>query len=58
MSILRRKDKGCRKPGIRIGDREGKMVRGMLQRILHYGDAERHKEHEAEDKQSGEENKG
>lgn len=34
------------------------MVRGMLQRILHYGDAERHKEHKAEDKQSCEENKG
>ena len=34
------------------------MVRGVLQGILHYGDAERHKEHEAEDKQSCEENKG
>lgn len=34
------------------------MVQRMLQWILHYGDAERHKEHEAEDKQSCEENKG
>lgn len=58
MPILRRKDKGGREPGVRIGDREGKMVHGMLQRILHYGDAERHKEHEVKDKQSGEENKG
>jgi len=58
MPILRRKDKGGREPGIRTGDSEGKMVRGVLQRVLHYGSGERHKEYEAEDKQSGEENKG
>lgn len=58
MPILRGKDKGCRKPGVWLGDREGKMVRGMLQGVLHDGSGERHKEHEAEDKQSGEENKG
>lgn len=58
MPILRRKDKGGRESGIRSGDREGKVVQRMLQRVLHYGGAERHKEHEAEDKQSGEENKG
>lgn len=59
MPILRGKNEGGREPGIRSGgDREGKMVRGVLQGVLHYGSGERHKEYEAEDKQSGEENKG
>lgn len=36
MPILRGKNEGGREPGIRIGDSEGKMVRGVLQRVLHY----------------------
>lgn len=58
LPILRRKDKGGREPGIRIEDREGKMVRGMLQGVLHDGSAERHKMYEVKDKQSGEEGEG
>lgn len=58
LPILRGKDKGGREPRVRIGDSEGKMVRGVLQGVLHDGSGERHKEHEVKDKQSGEENKG
>ena len=57
LPILRWKDKGGREPGVRGRDREGKMVQRMLQGVLYDGSAERHKEHEAEDKQSGKENK-
>lgn len=55
MSILRGKDKGGREPGVRIGDSEVKMVRGVLQGVLHDGSGERHKMYEVKDKQSGEE---